>query len=321
MAAAEPRRGVARIGISGWRYPRWRGRFYPDDLVQRRELEYASRCFSTVELNGSFYSLQHPDSFRRWHDETPDDFVFAVKGSRYITHMLRLKGVEEALATFFAQGLLALGGKLGPLLWQFPERMHFDAERMQAFLDLLPADTDAASRLARRRDATKLKARAVLTARQPGSLRHAFEVRHDSFITPAFLDMLRERGMALVVADTAGRWPFIEEVTSDFMYIRLHGDSELYASGYGDDALDDWAGRIRSWQRGAQPKDARRALPTRIPELARDVYCYFDNDAKVHAPFDALALADRLGIGPSHAPARRPTPRDRAGKPPSIAGS
>ena len=291
--------GRARIGISGWRYARWRGDFYPAGLAQRRELEYASRCFSTIELNGSFYSLQHPDSFRRWHDETPDDFVFAVKGSRYITHMLRLQGVEEALATFFAQGLLALGGKLGPLLWQFPERMRFDAARMEAFLDLLPPDTDAAARLACGRNASRLKGRAVLKPRHAGVLRHVFEVRHPSFITPAFLDMLRARGMALVVAETAGRWPFVEEVTADFMYIRLHGDTELYASGYGDAALDDWARRIRAWQRGTQPRGARRATREVPPRIPRDVYCYFDNDAKVHAPFDALALARKLGVSPA----------------------
>ncbi|WP_024869247.1 DUF72 domain-containing protein [Pseudoxanthomonas suwonensis] len=286
--------GRVRIGISGWRYARWRGRFYPGDLPQRRELEYASRCFRSIELNGSFYSLQHPDSFRRWHDETPDDFVFAVKGSRYITHMLQLRGVEQALATFFAQGLLALGAKLGPLLWQLPERARFDPERMRAFLDLLPADTDAASRLARRRDASRLHGPAVLKPRHHGPLRHAFEVRNPGFIDPLFLDMLRERGMALVVADTAGLWPWVEEVTADFMYIRLHGASELYTSGYDDAALDDWARRIRAWRRGAQPRGARRATRTVPPRIPRDVYCYFDNDAKVHAPFDAQRLAQRL---------------------------
>ena len=293
--------GRVRIGISGWRYPRWRGRFYPKGLAQRRELEHASRCFSTVELNGSFYSLQHPDSYRRWYDETPDDFVFAVKGSRYITHMLRLRGVEQALATFYAQGLLALGSKLGPFLWQFPERMRFDAARMEAFLELLPADTEAASRLARRRDASRLKGRAVLTPREPGPLHHAFEVRHESFVDPLFVDMLRARGMALVVADTAGRWPWVEEATGDFMYLRLHGDAELYVSGYGDAALADWARRIRAWQRGGQPRGAHRATAAAVPRMPRDVYCYFDNDAKVHAPFDALALAQRLGEGPAGA--------------------
>ena len=291
--------GRIRIGISGWRYPRWRGSFYPKGLPQRRELEYASRCFSSIELNGSFYSLQHPDSFRRWYDETPDDFVFAVKGGRYLTHMLQLKDVEQALATFLAQGVLALGHKLGPFLWQFPERMRFDAARMEAFLDLLPADTDAASRLARRRVAARLKGRAVLAPRHPGPLRHALEVRHPDFVVPAFVDMLRARGIALVVADTAGRWPFVEEVTADFMYVRLHGDSELYTSGYGDAALDDWARRLRAWQRGVQPGDARRATRARIPRIPRDVYCYFDNDAKVHAPFDAMALAARLGTQPA----------------------
>src|SRR5690606_447427 len=293
--------GRIRIGISGWRYPRWRGRFHPKGLAQRRELEHASRCFSTVELNGSFYSLQHADSCRRWYDETPDDFVFAVKGSRYITHMLRLRGVEQALATFYAQGLLALGSKLGPFLWQFPERMRFDAARMEAFIELLPADTEAASRLARRRDASRLKGRAVLTPREHGPLRHAFEVRHESFVDPLFVDMLRARGMALVVADTAGRWPWVEEVTGDFMYLRLHGDAELYVSGYGDAALADWARRIRAWQRGGQPRGAHRATAAAVPRMPRDVYCYFDNDAKVHAPFDALALAQRLGEGPAGA--------------------
>jgi uncharacterized protein YecE (DUF72 family) len=286
--------GRAYVGISGWRYPRWRGNFYPPGLAQRRELEYASRCFSSIELNGSFYSLQHPDSFRRWHDETPDDFVFAVKGSRYITHMLKLRGVEQALSTFLAQGLLALGPKLGPFLWQFPERMQFDAARMEAFLDLLPKDTDAAARLALGRDASRLKGRAVLTPRWHGPLRHAFEVRHESFIVPGFLDMLRARNMALVVADTAGRWPWVEEVTADFMYIRLHGDAELYVSGYGEAALDDWARRVRAWQRGGQPRGARRATRAPVARVPRDVYCYLDNDAKVHAPFDARGLARRL---------------------------
>lgn len=305
--------GRVRIGISGWRYPRWRGRFYPAGLPQRRELEHASRCFSTIELNGSFYSLQHPDSFRRWHAQTPEEFVFAVKGSRYITHMLALRGVEQALATFFAQGLLALGRKLGPLLWQFPERMRFDAARMEAFVDLLPRDTEAAARLARRRDPSRLKGRAVLTPREHGPLRHAFEVRHDSFITPQWLDMLRERGMALVVADTAGRWPRVEEMTADFMYLRLHGDAELYASGYGQDALDDWARRIRAWRRGAQPRGAHRVDRRRAPAVAQDVYCYFDNDAKVHAPFDALALAARLGqASAARAGADRPAADRRA---------
>lgn len=319
--------GRVRIGISGWRYPRWRGRFYPPGLAQRRELEHASRCFSTVELNGSFYSLQHPDSFRRWHGETPDDFVFAVKGSRYITHMLALRGVEQALATFFAQGLLALGHKLGPLLWQFPERMRFDPGRMEAFLDLLPRDTDDAARLARRRDASRLKGRAVLTPRGHGPLRHAFEVRHDSFIQPQWLDMLRERGMALVVADTAGRWPRVEEVTTDFMYLRLHGDAELYVSGYGDAALDDWARRIRAWQRGGQPRGAHRATPGPVARMPRDVYCYFDNDAKVHAPFDAQLLAAKLGTGRVRAAGRSPrdgrlqartTPRVCSASPPGA---
>lgn len=291
----DARNGRVRVGISGWRYPAWRGRFYPHDLPQRRELEYVGRTFSTVELNGTFYSLQRSDSFRAWDAATPDGFRFAVKGGRYITHMLQLRGAEEALATFFAQGVLALGAKLGPFLWQLPARMRFDRARIEAFMDHLPSDTIAAARLARRRVAARLKGPAVLTPRHQGPLRHAFEVRHPSFLDAGFADLLRARNMALVVADSAGQWPCVEEVTADFMYVRLHGDTELYASGYGAPALDDWARRVRAWQRGAQPRGARRFTHTVPPRVARDVYVYFDNDAKVHAPFDALQLARRVG--------------------------
>ena len=298
--------GRVRVGISGWRYARWRGRFYPPDLPQRRELEYVAGTFSTVELNGTFYSLQRSESFRAWDAATPDGFRFAVKGGRYITHMLQLRDADDALATFFAQGVLSLGEKLGPFLWQLPARMRFDRARVEAFLDRLPADTTAASRLARRRVAARLKGRAVLAPRHQGPLRHAFEVRHPSFLDDGFLDLLRARNMALVVADSAGAWPWVEEVTADFMYVRLHGDTELYASGYGDAALDDWARRVRAWQRGAQPRGARRVTRNAPPRIPRDVYVYFDNDAKVHAPFDAVELARRLGDAGD-------PPRERAG--------
>lgn len=279
-----------RIGISGWRYAPWRGVFYPPGLAQRRELEFASRMLPTIELNGSFYSLQRPEHYARWRDETPDGFVFAVKGSRYVTHLLRLKDAEPALANFFASGLLELQGKLGPILWQLPPSLPFDAERLDAFLALLPHDTPAAAALAARHDA-RLAGRAKFDVDRPRPLRHALEIRHESFRDPAFVQLLRRRRVALVVADTAGKWPMLDDETADFVYVRLHGDKRLYASGYGDAALDAWAARIRRWSTGRD---------------ARDVYVYFDNDVKVHAPYDAAALLARLGLPSGLGAARRP---------------
>ena len=282
--------GRVRIGISGWRYTPWRGVFYPADLVQRRELAFAAGRFPSIELNGSFYSLQRPESFLAWRDETPDDFVFAVKGSRYITHMLKLKDVHAALANFFASGVLRLGAKLGPILWQFPPRFAFDADRFERFFALLPRTAAEAATLARDCD-ERMNGRSDATIDADRPLRHAVEIRHPSFVVPAFVELLRRHGIALVVADTAGRWPLVEDLTSDFVYIRLHGDQELYASGYGPRALADWARRIDAWRQGGQVDDARLISPRRgRRRAARDVYCYFDNDAKVHAPFDADAL-------------------------------
>ena len=277
---------MIRIGISGWLYPAWRGTFYPKGLPQRRELGYASRVFNTVEINGTFYSLQSPASFCRWHDETPDDFVFAVKGARFITHMKQLRECETALANFFAQGVLALGRKLGPILWQLPARMPFDEERIERFLALLPRDTRAAARLARHRDRRIMAGRTLIEPVASLPLRHALEVRHESFRDPRCLALLRRAGVALVVSD-APDWPRFEEITTDFFYLRLHGAHELYSSGYDGAALDLWADRIRRRARGGRAGKNRGS---------RDVYVYFDNDAKVRAPPDALALAARLGV-------------------------
>jgi uncharacterized protein YecE (DUF72 family) len=283
--------GTLRIGISGWRYEPWRGVFYPPTLAQRQELAYASRRLSTIEINGSFYSLQRPEYYAQWRDETPAGFVFAVKGGRFITHMLKLRNVETALANFFASGIANLGDKLGPFLWQLPPVLAFDAERLRAFLELLPRDTDAAAALARRRN-DKVRGRARLAYGPNRPLRHALEVRHPSYDTPAFVALLREQRIALVVADTAGKWPYAEDLTADFVYARLHGDKQLYVSGYTPRALARWAERIRHWRRGDQAPDARLIAPEAAFERRpRDVYVYFDNDAKVKAPRDALALA------------------------------
>ena len=284
-----------RIGISGWRYAGWRGKFYPKDLPQDRELEFAGETFNSVEINGSFYSLQRPSSYQRWYEATPPDFLFAVKGGRFITHMKKLRGVETALANFFGSGLLALREKLGPILWQLPPSLGFDHGRLCEFFSLLPRDTKEAARLAKKHD-RKLKARAFakVDPAAAGPLRHAMEVRHKSFMTPDFFQLLRKEDIGFVIADTAGKFPYAEEMTSDFVYIRLHGAEKLYVSGYGDRALDWWANRIKLWRQGRQPSDARLVSGRTIGHQRRDVFVYFDNDAKVHAPFDAISLAKKL---------------------------
>ena len=314
--------GELRIGISGWRYPPWRGVFYPQKLAQHRELAFASRMLPSIEINGSFYSLQRPELYAAWHDATPTDFVFALKGSRYITHMLKLNDVRVPLANFFASGVLRLRAKLGPILWQFPPQLAFNADRFEAFFELLPRDTAAAQQLARGHDA-RLDGRAELAIDRKRLLRHAVEIRHPSFADPRFIALLRRHRIALVVADTAGRWPLIEDLTADFVYVRLHGDKELYASGYGAEALDHWAGRIAAWRAGKQVADARLASPAKPPRSSRrDVFCYFDNDIKVHAPYDAAGLAARLGLptgldasGRFTSPPGFDTPRSRRAAP------
>lgn len=285
-----------RVGISGWRYVPWRGDFYPRGLPQRAELAYAASLFPTIEINGSFYSLQRPASYASWAEQTPAGFVFAVKAPRYITHMLRLRGVEQALANFFASGVLILKGKLGPLLWQFPPNFRYEQQRMEEFLRRLPRDTAAALSLARKRSAW-MKGRTSLTIDRSRRLRHAFEVRHESFLNPSWIALLRKYRVAQVIADAANRWPLREDVTADFLYIRLHGDKELYRSGYSDAALARWARRIAVWHRGQEPPDAQRISATRLPaRRSRDVFCFFDNtDDKLRAPVDAQALIDRLG--------------------------
>jgi uncharacterized protein YecE (DUF72 family) len=293
-----------RIGISGWRYAPWRGGFYPPGLPQHAELAHASRCFSSIEINGSFYSLQRPASFAHWYGETPSDFVFAVKGPRFLTHMKKLREPLAPLANFFASGVFHLKHKLGPILWQFPENLGYDHARFAHFFELLPRDTASALALARRRDRELMRGRSRLAIDEPRPLRHAVEIRNASFLNREFMELLRRHGVALVIAETAGRWPMPEDITADFVYLRLHGDQELYRSGYDDAALDRWASRFRAGHAGSEPADARTIVPCRPARRGRDVYCYFDNtDVKLRAPFDAQALARRLlpPAGPSAA--------------------
>jgi uncharacterized protein YecE (DUF72 family) len=273
-----PRGGRIRVGISGWRYPGWRGDFYPDDLPQRRELEYAAQRVTSIEINGSFYSLQRPSSYASWRAEVPDDFVFAVKGGRFITHLKRMVDVETPLANFFASGVLALGPTLGPVLWQLPETLRFDAGVLEAFFELLPRTTREVEALARRHDDDKVgPGRSLCTVEDERPVRHALEFRSTTFANDEAYGLMRKHDIACVLADTAGRWPKVERTTSDFMYLRLHGDKELYASGYSDAALDEWAAKCRGWQRDGL-----------------DVFVYFDNDSKGYAPHDAMRLIERV---------------------------
>jgi uncharacterized protein YecE (DUF72 family) len=284
--------GQVRIGISGWRYAPWRGPFYPKGLKQDDELAFAARHFDSIEINGSFYSLQSPELYSAWRDATPQDFVFAVKGSRFITHMKRLRDFEQPLANFFASGPLCLEEKLGPFLWQFPPQLAFDG-RFEPFFAALPRDTHAAADLAARHD--RRVRRPGFGTRTLRPLRHAVEIRHATFRTPEFVALLRRHGLALVVADTAGRWPYFEDQTADFAYVRLHGDEKLYVSGYSPSALAHWAKKIAAFRRGVPGDAPVLACSEPAPPGARDVYVYFDNDVKVHAPFDAASLMQKLG--------------------------
>jgi uncharacterized protein YecE (DUF72 family) len=285
---------MIRIGISGWTYKPWRGTFYPAQLAQKDELAYASAMLPSIEINGTFYSLQRPTSFAKWHEQTPKDFVFTVKAPRYITHMRRLRDVEAPLANFFLSGVLRLNEKLGPILWQFPPNMQFNADLFETFLSQLPRSTKEAAKLIRRGD-DRMKGRTWSKVDKDRPMRHAVEIRHQSFATEEFARMLRKHDVALVTADTAGRWPMLHDVTSDFVYLRLHGAEELYASGYTEQALDEWAAKIRAWSDGGDAP-GQRVGPAARKRASRDVYVYFDNDVKVKAPFDAARLAVKLGL-------------------------
>jgi uncharacterized protein YecE (DUF72 family) len=266
------------IGISGYDYKGWRGTFYPDDVPRHSWLGFASRIFNSIELNGTFYSLKSPSVFARWVSEVPEDFIFAVKGGRFITHNLKLRNCDRALGNFFASGVLALGTKTGPFLGQLPASYRFDAERMDTFMRKLPLDSRAGERVALQHD-DRLRRGALVDAPAVVPYRHAFEVRHPSYFHDEFYAILREHNMAFVIADTAGKFDYAEEVTADFAYVRLHGSSALYSSDYTDEELAAWTAKIRRWMREG-----------------RDVYVYFDNDAKVHAPYNAMQLADLVGL-------------------------
>jgi uncharacterized protein YecE (DUF72 family) len=267
------------VGVSGWQYRSWRGDFYPPELPTRRWLEYVADRFDTVELNASFYSLQRPESYRRWREQTPQGFTFAVKGGRFITHLKRLRDVETGLANFFASGVLTLGDRLGPILWQLPASLTFDERLIHDFVSLLPRTTGSAAELARA--ATRRPDRVSADPPAPGRLRHALEVRHASYLDDRFFELLARADIANVVSDSPS-WPLLTTSTTDVAYVRLHGHSELYASGYAAASLATWAQRCRDWS-----------------AEGREVFVYFDNDARGRAPHDSQALAALLAAGPA----------------------
>jgi len=273
-----------RVGISGWTYAPWQGVFYPKKLPHHEDLHYASRQLNTIEINGSFYALQKPESYLKWYEATPKDFVFSVKANRFITHTLRLQEVEKPLANFLGSGVLALKEKLGPILWQFPPSLKYDRDRFEHFLELLPHTQTEAAHFASKNQSIWMKGRNFLKPSKNRILRHTIEVRNESFRTPEFYRLLKKHGVSLVMSHSTNAWPYFEELTSDFVYARLHGEGEVYSGGYGTRAINQWARKITNWTG---------------PKKRLDTFIYFDNDKKVKAPFDAMLLAERLGISRS----------------------
>ena len=280
--------GKVRIGLSGWSYKGWRGDFYPEGLSPRRELAYVTERFPTLDVNGTFYSLSTPNAMKAWDDTAPKGFVYSVKGSRFITHNKKLGNVDEPMANFMASGILELKEKLGPILWQLGGNLHFNAERVDRFLALLPRDLDDVAATARK--ATLDRPHSAERNGGNHRVRHVIEPRHESYFVEEMVDLARRHGVALAFSHSSV-WPYTEEVTAGFVYLRLHGPRKLYSSGYSPSELERWAERIQAWTRGSEPEGAER-ITDRDPlrRSGRDVYVYFDNDSDGHAPEDATRL-------------------------------
>ena len=260
---------MIRVGIGGWVFKPWRGTFYPEKLPQARELEHASRAVTTIEINGTFYGSQKPETFRRWAAETPDDFVFSLKGPRFTTHRTLLADAGASVERFLASGVLELKDKLGPILWQLPPTKAFEPEDFAAFLALLPHGLDG----------------------RP--LRHAVEVRHRSFCVPEFMALMRKFSIAIVLVDS-DQHPLIADVTSDFLYLRLQRTAEEIDTGYAKGDLATWAKRARAWGDGGAPSDLSTLAPASGGKAKRDVFVYMISGAKVRAPAAAQALLGML---------------------------
>lgn len=285
--------GKVRVGLSGWSYRDWRGDFYPHDLPRKAELAYAAQRFPTLEVNGTFYSLSTPKAMRAWYQAAPSDFVYSLKGSQFITHNKKLGDVGEAMANFMASGLLELREKLGPILWQLSPRIRFDADRVDRFLATLPHDLDELAAMARK--ATIDRPHSTERLGDNHRVRHVIEPRHESFFVDDMVDLARRHGVALAFSHSSV-WPYTEEVTAGFVYLRLHGPRKLYSSGYTTVELEHWAKRIETWARASEPDEPQRITDRRPPRRkTRDVYVYFDNDSGGHAPRDAAKLIACLG--------------------------
>lgn len=284
----------ARIGTSGWAYNAWKNNFFPDKLPARAYLSFTSRVFNSIEIDATFYRMQTPERYQSWYDATPEGFLFAIKGSRYITHMLRLKNCASALGNFFASGVLALQEKTGPFLWQFPAHMKLDMKRFEAFAKLLPRDFNAARELARGHN-SKLPQKAYLKVKENYPMVHAFELRSDTFFNRDFLAMLRAYNIATVMVSSPKDWPLFTDVTANFLYIRMHGEKRLYAGSYGEAALKEWKHRISFWQKGRTPPDMEHYLPADPHKNMRPFFMYFDNTGKSEAPHDALRFMKMVG--------------------------
>ncbi|WVV47810.1 DUF72 domain-containing protein [Pseudomonas sp. NA13] len=247
------------------------GDFYPKGLTQKRELQFASRAVNSIEINGSFYALQRPERYAQWYAETPPGFVFSVKAPRFITHIKRLRDIRKPLANFFASGVLELKEKLGAILWQFPQASNSTPNCSKTSSSNCPTTPKAPPPWPANTSHAWTATPAPRLTKRP--LRHAVEIRHDSFIDPHFVTLLKRYDVALVIADTAGKWPYREDVTSDFVYLRLHGAEQLYASGYTDEALKRWGERIEAWSHGKQPADAHLIDPDKSPGHAKAGKC------------------------------------------------
>jgi uncharacterized protein YecE (DUF72 family) len=261
--------GMIRTGIGGWTFEPWRGVFFPEGLAQKRELEYASRAVTAIEVNGTYYGSQKPATFASWAKTAPDGFVFALKASRFCTNRKILAESGDSIAKFVGQGIVELGDKLGPILWQFMATKKFDADDFAAFLKLLPKSHEGVA------------------------LRHAIQVRHDSFHVPEFVAMARAAGVSLVFADSA-EYPAIADVTGDFVYARLEKAVESVPTGYTAAELDRWLEVAQTWAAGGQPDGLPYASPEQPPKKLRDTFVFFINGAKVRAPAGAMALLERI---------------------------
>lgn len=282
-----------RIGMAGWIYAPWRGSFYPKGLTQKKELEFASRKVNSIELNATFYGGQRPESFAGWDQETPEDFKFSIKGAQRITHIKRLKDIEEPLAYFVSQGFLRLGAKLGPILWQFPPNLKFDAMKFDNFFALLPRSCKAAAEFAKTYDAWRGES-SWMEMEENREIRHAVEIRNPSFASEEWIELLRKHHIALVLADTE-KSPALTDLTADFVYCRLHGEGEMNKSGYHPDVIGKWARRVVAWSRGEDVEDGKKAS-TKAAETraSRDVFAYFASEFKERSPFDAMNLQQEV---------------------------